>query len=273
LLVPTWLTRNLPPRDYLLGDILCTTSRWLIFGETGIGKTLFALDLGGSVASGQSFLNWEGRRRARVMYLDGELPAETFKERMEIVAERYGPDLSLWGYNRDVLDDDDMPALNTPAGFEWLMREIDVVKPDLIIFDAIMCLLAGSMSEEESWAPVKALMRQLSARRIAEIWLHHAGHDATKGFGTKTREWEMDTVIALLKTDQEDDDGSIRLEFRKARLARHGDPICPPSHPARRWRLDRGGRSRRHEGGLAIEGTDPNQARLPCGLRSLGRDR
>jgi len=74
------------------------------------------------------------------------------------------------------------------------------------------------MSEEESWAPVKLLMRQLSARRIAQIWLHHAGHDATKGFGTKTREWEMDTVIALLKADPEKDDESIRLEFRKARL-------------------------------------------------------
>ena len=210
LLVSTWLTLALPPRDYLLGDVLCSTSRWLIFGETGIGKTLAAMDLGAAVSAGQPFLNWEGRRRARVMYLDGELPAETFKERMELIAQRYGPDISFWGYSRDVLGDDDMPPLNTPEGAAWLMREIEVVKPDLIIFDAIMCLLAGSMSEEESWAPVKLLMRQLSARRVAQIWLHHAGHDATKGFGTKTREWEMDTVIALLKADPEKDDGAMR---------------------------------------------------------------
>lgn len=30
------------------------------------------------------------QRKARVMYLDGELPVETFKERMELVAARYG---------------------------------------------------------------------------------------------------------------------------------------------------------------------------------------
>jgi hypothetical protein len=30
---------------------------------------------------------------------------------------------------------------------------------------------------------------------IAQVWLHDTGHDTTKGFGTKTREWEMDTVI------------------------------------------------------------------------------
>jgi hypothetical protein len=218
LLVSSWLTLDLPRRDYLLGDLLCTTSRWLIFGETGVGKTLLAMDLGGAVASGQGFLNWVGRRRSRVMFIDGELPAETFKERVKLIAERCGPDIPLWGYSRDVLSHDDMQPLNTPEGVAWLMREIEVVKPDLIILDSVMCLLAGNMSEEESWAPVKLLMRRLSARRIAQIWLHHAGHDATKGFGTKTREWEMDTVIALLKADQESDDGSIRLEFRKARL-------------------------------------------------------
>ena len=203
LLVSAWLGRDLPPRDYLLGDVLCTTSRWLIFGETGIGKTLVGADIAGAVASGQAFLNWEARRPARVMYLDGELPAETFKERMQLIAARYGAEIPLWGYNRDVLDDDDLPPLNTPEGVAWLMREIEVVKPDLIIFDAMMCLLAGTMSEEESWAPVKLLTRQLSGRRIAQVWLHHAGHDATKGFGTKTREWEMDTVIALLERFRE----------------------------------------------------------------------
>jgi hypothetical protein len=218
LLVSTWLTLDLHPRDYLLGEVLCTTSRWLIFGETGIGKTLVTMDLGAAIAAGQSFLNWEGRRPSRVMYLDGDLPSETFKERMELIAERYGPEISFWGYNRDVLRDDDMPPLNTPDGVTWLLREIEALSPDLIIFDAIMCLLAGSMSEEESWAPVKLLMRQLSARRIAQIWLHHAGHDASKGFGTKTHEWELDTVVALLKADPEKDDGAIRLEFRKARL-------------------------------------------------------
>jgi hypothetical protein len=218
LLVSSWLKRELPPRDFLLGDLLCTTSRWLIFGETGVGKTLFSLEMGGAIAAGQSFMQWEGRRPARVLYLDGELPAETFKERMQIVATRYGDDIALYGYSRDVLGEDDMPPLNTEGGQAWLLREIDAIRPDIIFFDSIMCLLGGSMSEEESWAPMKMLVRQLSARHIAQIWLHHSGHDATKGFGTKTREWEMDTVVALSKSDKDDDDSSIKLEFRKARL-------------------------------------------------------
>jgi hypothetical protein len=83
-----------------------------------------------------------------------------------------------------------------------------------------MCLLTGSMAEEESWAPVKDLVRLLSARRIAQVWLHHTGHDATKGFGTKTREWEMDTIIMLSKLEGGGDDPSaaFQLEFRKSRM-------------------------------------------------------
>lgn len=215
-LVSSWIERPLPDREYLLGTTMCTTSRWILFGDTGIGKTLLAFDMAGAIAAGHSFLNWVGRRPARVMYLDGELPAETFKERMQLVAQSHGADVALYGYNRETLPPDAMPPLNTDAGQAWLMKEIEAVKPDVIFFDSIMCLLIGPMSEEEVWAPMKPFVRALSARRIAQVWLNHTGHDASRNFGTKTREWEMDTVVSLSKGD--DDGQSVRIEFRKARL-------------------------------------------------------
>jgi hypothetical protein len=27
------------------------------------------------------------------------------------------------------------------------------------------------------------------------MWLHHTGHNETQSYGTKTREWQMDTVL------------------------------------------------------------------------------
>jgi len=217
LLLRNWLTRDLPPRDYLLGNVLCSTSRWLIFGDTGVGKTLFAMAVGGAIASGLPLLNWAGQRRSRVMYLDGELPAETFKDRMEMVARSYGEDIAFYGYSRDVMEPADMPPLNTEQGQRWLDREIEKVKPDFIIFDSIMCLTVGKMSDEEFWD--KELVRSLSARRIGQIWLNHTGHDTERSFGTKTREWEMDTVVGLFKADEDNPyETAMRLEFRKARL-------------------------------------------------------
>ena len=103
LLVSSWLKKDLPPRDFLLGDILCTTSRWMIYGETGVGKTLFSGDMGGAVASGKGkLLNWPVRRQARVMYIDGELPAETFKERIELIARKWGSDIPFYGYTATI---------------------------------------------------------------------------------------------------------------------------------------------------------------------------
>jgi hypothetical protein len=215
LTLSAWLERDIPPRDYLMGGVMCTTSRWLIFGETGIGKTLIAMEMAAAIAVAAAFLKWPGQRRARVMYLDGELPMETFKERMQLIADRHGKDIEIFGYNREALGDDGMPPLNTEAGQAWLKREIAAVKPDLIIFDSIMCLLIGSMSEEATWMPVRPFVRWLSAQRIAQVWLHHA-NDLGKSFGDKTREWEMEAVVKLSKV--EGDEGAILFEFVKARL-------------------------------------------------------
>jgi hypothetical protein len=215
LLLENWLKLRLRPRDYLLGNSLCTTSRWILIGDTGIGKTLLAMAIAGAVAAGTDLLGWQGSgQQRRVMILDGEMPAETFKERMENVARQFGDTIEIYGYNRDVLDDDEMPPFNTPEGEAWLIREIEAIKPDLIVFDSIMCLTIGVLADEESWAPIKPLMRKISSMRTAQIWLHHTGHDASKGFGTKTREWLADTVAILLKTD----DDAIELRFNKARL-------------------------------------------------------
>jgi hypothetical protein len=216
LLTSNWLKLTLPPRDYLIGDLLCTTSRWILVGDTGIGKTLFSLDLAAAVSGGVGMLDWQGTgKERRVMYLDGEMPAETFKERIEVVARRYRADLQLWVYNRDVLEDGAMPPLNTPGGEAWLLQEIELIKPDLILFDSIMSLTIGNMAEEESWAPINLLMRKITSMRVAQIWLHHTGHDASRGYGTKTREWQVDTV-AILRASEDSD--AIELRFPKARL-------------------------------------------------------
>ena len=199
LLASAWRKRQLPPRDYLLEGVLSTTSRWLISGDTGIGKTLLALELGFAIAAGANFLNWKG-----VATGAGHVPRWRNARRDDEGADRSGcgnlrRPMELYAYNRDDLGPDAMPPLNKPEGQKWLWREIEEVKPDLIMFDSMMCLLIGPLSEEETWPPCLPLIRQLSARRIAQVWLNHTGHDASRSFGTKTKEWEFDGVIMLSK--------------------------------------------------------------------------
>ncbi len=220
LTLEAWINKPIPLRDYLLGGVMCTTSRWFVYGDTGVGKTLVFADLAAAVASCTTFLVWSGQRKARVMYLDGELPMETFKERMQLIARRYGSDIEFYGYNREAFGDDGMPPLNTSRGQDWLKREIEAIKPDLIIFDSLMCLLEGSLREDETWKPVLPFVFWLTSKRIAQVWLHHS-NDIGKAYGDKTREWQMDTVISLsyvIGDDGEQEEGAIQLEFRKCRL-------------------------------------------------------
>jgi hypothetical protein len=219
LTVAAWIKRQLPPRDFLFDGALSTICRWLVVGQTGVGKTLFALELGFAVAAGANFLNWKGGGRGRrVMYFDGELPAETMKERIEIGHSRHGSDLEMVVYNRDLLRPQEMPPFNTPEGQAWLWREIEAVAPDLIIFDSVMCLTCGPMVEEESWSPMTPLIQRISSHRIAQIWLDHTGHNSGRSYGTKTKEWGMDAVILLSMPDADADE--IKLDFSKKRLCK-----------------------------------------------------
>jgi hypothetical protein len=221
LLISSWVRMELPPRDFLMGEWVCTTSRVTLIAATGVGKTLLTLDLAAAIAAGRDFLHWKGSGKPRrVMYLDGEMPKETMKERLLLVHKIYGDDIKLFAYNRDVLTADDIPPLNTEAGVKWLAEEIKIVRPDLIVFDSMMALLSGSLKDDEQWEPMKSLLRALSKRNIGQIWINHIGRDATHAYGDVTREWEMDTIITLAKVDKSDpQDTTITIDFsKKARL-------------------------------------------------------
>src|SRR5437773_8048656 len=60
-------------------------------------------------------------------------------------------------------------------------------------------------------------VRKLTGKRIAQIWVHHTGHDESKSYGTKTREWQQDTVVKLETVEHEYTDVSFRMIFTKAR--------------------------------------------------------
>jgi hypothetical protein len=60
-------------------------------------------------------------------------------------------------------------------------------------------------------------VHRLTKRRIGQLWIHHSGHDTSRGYGTKTREWQMDLVMHLDAVVRPDTDVSFTLTFPKAR--------------------------------------------------------
>ena len=226
LTAEAWKTKKLPRRDYLMGTALCTTSRWMIIGDTGVGKTLLGIAIAMAIAANQQILNWKPCGRPRVtMYIDGELPAETFQERVRLPEALYGAaGVQFYGYNLEELEQkgQGFEPFNTQAGRAWLEREIGRLKPDLIVFDSVMCLTVDAMGDDRAWRPVAELMSWITSKRVAQIWIHHTGHDPTRGFGTKSREWRLDTVVTLIDADNDgltaEEGAPVEMRFKKARL-------------------------------------------------------
>jgi hypothetical protein len=212
-----WLERDLPKPDFILGDWLTTTSRVLFPAPTGIGKSMFWVALGMAMAAGMPFLRWEARRPCKVLYIDGEMSARLLKERLAAEVERLG--VVPAGFHALSHEDiENFAPLNSVEGqktIEEVIARIGGV--DFTIFDNIMSLIAGDMKEEEGWRQTLPWQHALTKRNIGQVWLHHTGHDEKKSYGTKTREWQMDTVLFGERVERPDTDVSFKLEFRKAR--------------------------------------------------------
>ena len=219
LSISEWLNADLPEPDHILGWWLTTTSRVLLVADTGLGKTNFAMQVGMNIAAGLGFLHWRGsRQRRKVLYVDGEMSRRLLKKRIRAAAERLGDQVSTTFFAFSHESVEGFAPLNTPEGracIERLIKKLGGV--DLIIFDSVMCLTTGDMKDEESWQEVLPWARDLTRRSIGQIWVHHTGHDATRSYGTKTREWQLDTVVVLVEAERPDTDVSFTIEFRKAR--------------------------------------------------------
>ena len=177
-----WAVRQIPPADFLLGELFSTTSRSLLNADTGLGKTMFAMALAFAMRLGRDFLHWQGRRPARVLFIDGEMPRDLMQERIAMACSWFGvdpPTHGLFFLSRE--DVEDMPPLDTPDGQHWLDAFLEhLAAIDFIIFDNLMALCTGDLRDEEGWAALKPYVFGLTRRKIGQLWLHHVGHDKSR---------------------------------------------------------------------------------------------
>jgi hypothetical protein len=217
-----WLNRPIERPAPLLGEVICATTRALLGGPTGAGKTHVAMAMAGAMATSRGFLHWLGPARPRtVLYIDGEMARDLIQDRMRDLHRRLGG-ASLANLHLLCREDfSTMQALNTPDGQAFVLAAVDQLKPDVVFLDNRMALLVGDMKDEIPWTETMPLVLALTRRRIAQIWIDHTGHDASHIYGSKTKEWQMDVVMLVEEAAaQPDADISLKLRFIKARRRR-----------------------------------------------------
>jgi hypothetical protein len=85
------------------------------------------------------------------------------------------------------------------------------------VFDNLQALTAGGLIGSESWKATQPWVLDLCSRKVAQLWVHHTGHDTSHAYGDASRLWGMDTVIKLDPIEHGSTDIAFALKFEKAR--------------------------------------------------------
>ncbi len=151
----TWLIDRLIPEAAV--TLLC--------GDSGIGKSTFALAVAGAVAHGQAFLG-RGTVQRPVLYVDRENPLAVVRERIDRLGIIETADLIIWGLWVNPLPDGPTAAS---------ILEFASAHRPLIIFDSLVGFHTGS---EQDASETRRHMRayiSLASAGAAVIVLHHTG--------------------------------------------------------------------------------------------------
>ncbi|RUR12430.1 AAA family ATPase [Legionella septentrionalis] len=223
-----FLAMKLRPREYLLSPWLPKSGLCMVYAWRGVGKTFFALEVAMAVAHGVPFLCFDVPKPANVLYLDGEMPANTMQERLAIIAKRMKISNEKANLNLITpdLQDRNMPDLGNRNQQYLLDKYTD--KADLIIVDNISTLSStGKENEAESWIPIQQWCLKLRKQGKSVLFIHHAGKNGNER-GTSKREDILDTVIKLKHpSDYSPTEGArFEIHFEKARGIM-GDDVHP----------------------------------------------
>jgi RecA-family ATPase len=195
----------------------------LISAESGAGKTWLGYFLSGRVAHGRDVLG-RAVRGSRVLYLDGENPLYTVKQRLFDLGIEETPNLTVWGgWNTWP-----PPGPASPA----VLKFVSDHQP-LVIYDSLIEFHTGS---ERSSSETRAFMRRF--RALANMGgtvliLHHTGKaDTARQYrGSSDIKASVDTAYLLEKTDDNSREITrLKLTCFKSRLA----PPCDFSMEFRR---------------------------------------
>jgi len=215
-----FLRLELPPRRKIVAPWLPEKGLVMIYSPRGIGKTLLGMTSAYAIAAGADFLGFKTETPRKVLYIDGEMPAETTQERLAAIVEGFPQTPPGDDYFRILMSDLSsvgLPDLATPDGQEWM--DAQVGDAEVLFADNISTLVrTGKENEAEGWLPVQNwVLRHRRAGR-AVVLLHHAGKGGAQR-GTSRREDVLDTVISLRRPSDYLPEQGARFEvhFEKSR--------------------------------------------------------
>ena len=187
---------NLVPRRKLLGEWFAEGDLGILFAFRGVGKTWFALGIATALSTGGKLGEWQAHEAVRVLYVDGEMPADLMRDRC---CGLEGNNERLEFLNHEILFDRTGKVLNiTNSETQQAITQHCIGSGIKVLILDNLSTLARGMKENEadSWELVNNWLLDLRRRKIAVVIVHHAGRSGEMR-GTTRREDNVFWIIAL----------------------------------------------------------------------------
>jgi hypothetical protein len=213
---------DLPPAVELLGPLFLAKSIGMLVAPRGCGKSLLAGLIAYAIAAGKPLFPWETGSGDHVLYIDGEMRATGFRDRLlqlhkfnsatesqERVLKR------LHIISRDVAGDviGSLDTLEGQTAFDALIPSC--VK--FIVIDNYASLTSSGSEGPEKFAILKQWLVRKRLDGVAVLLLHHTGKSGTQR-GSSTHEDLLDYTIQLSPRDEP---GKTAFTLRHTKLRDH----------------------------------------------------
>jgi AAA domain len=241
------LDAEFPQRRVIMEPWLPEKGLTMLYAPRGVGKTWVALNIAWAVASGGSFLTWHVPKAAKVLYVDGEMPAADLQKRLACIEKEAGRPCAS-PHHLLILSSDlahnGLPDLSTVAGQAVL--DAHLADCQLIILDNLSTLCrSGRENEADSWALFQNWLLAKRREGRSVLLVHHAGKNGGQR-GTSKREDVLDTVIALKREENYEAKMGARFKiiFEKTRgFAGAAAESIIVGYEEGRWAMHSGGMS------------------------------
>jgi hypothetical protein len=214
------------PTEFIINPFLPMQGIAFIYAATGLGKTLFTLNLAYAIAGGGSFLKYFCPLPRCVLYVDGEMAYNQLHSRIMQISKQQGEldfKNNLMFLTPDKLSPFRVPMIDDPIGQEIYVKIIQKYNFDLIIFDNLSMLTSLDENKANEWKPVQDWFLYLRSLGKSIITLHHSGKD-TNGYRGSSRMLDCaDTAISLQPVNQDglEDENvkgkKFKIVYQKAR--------------------------------------------------------
>ena len=196
------LDKKFPPIEWIWDGFIAKGDFVLLAGEPKIGKSLVTFLLTVFLARKKAFANLIPPLHRRVLYIDAEMSAQTYQERLKRFDDKKH-DGNKNFYYENCIDSEGMFQLTDEEHQNHLLSQMDLMDIEVLVLDNLFSLaqIEDYNKPNEYLEKLKPFIFACRQRRITCILIDHLNKEG-KVFGSQGKVINVDLVLTLKKEEE-----------------------------------------------------------------------